>query len=129
MIWLADIVLAVHFAIAAYTALGLVLVPVGGLLGWRWIRSRQLRTLHAGLMVFVAAEAVVGMTCPLTLLEAGLRGSAAPEWFWADQLSRLLYWDLPPSFFLGLYVLCAVWVVCLWFLFPPTSKASFKASS
>ncbi|MEY4506024.1 MAG: hypothetical protein RL297_602 [Pseudomonadota bacterium] len=81
MAWLADLVLAIHFAIAAFIAAGLVLIPVGFMRGWAWVRWRRLRLTHAGLMVFVAAEAVVGMTCPLTLIEAHLRGTEAPSSF------------------------------------------------
>jgi hypothetical protein len=69
-------------------------------------------------MVFVAAEAVVGMTCPLTVIEAHLRGTEAPPSFWGFWLQRLLYWDLPPNFFLLLYIICAVWALVLWVKFP-----------
>lgn len=81
MTLLADIVLAIHFGIAAFIAAGLVLIPWGAVRGWAWVRWRRLRLAHAGLMVFVAAEAVVGMTCPLTVVEAYLRGARAPESF------------------------------------------------
>ena len=118
MAWLADLVLAIHFAIAAFIATGLVLIPVGFMRGWAWVRWRRLRLTHAGLMVFVAAEAVVGMTCPLTLIEAHLRSTEAPSSFWGFWLQRLLYWDLPPNFFLLLYVVCALWAVVLWVKFP-----------
>ena len=116
---IADLVLALHFGIAAFITLGLILIPIGGYLGWSWVRWRRLRITHAGLMIFVAFEAVVGMTCPLTIIEANLRRTAAPESFWAYQLERLLYWDLPLSFFLWLYVACAIWVAWLWWRVPP----------
>jgi len=119
MTLLADIVLAIHFGIAAFIAAGLVLIPWGAVRGWVWVRWRRLRLAHAGLMVFVAAEAVVGMTCPLTVVEAYLRGAQAPESFWGYWLERLLYWNLPTSFFLVLYGLCAIWVVVLWRRYPP----------
>ena len=121
MTLLADIVLAIHFGIAAFIAAGLVLIPWGAVRGWAWVRWRRLRLAHAGLMVFVAAEAVVGMTCPLTVVEAYLRGANAPESFWGYWLERLLYWNLPPSFFLVLYGLCAIWVVVLWRRYPPVA--------
>jgi hypothetical protein len=129
MTWLADLVLAIHFGIAAFIAAGLVLIPWGGARGWAWVRWRRLRLVHAGLMVFVAAEAVVGMTCPLTLVEAYLRGAQAPESFWGYWLERLLYWNLPPSFFLVLYGLCAMWVVMMWFLIPRESNSGIEDST
>ena len=121
MFWLADLVLAIHFALAAFVASGLLLIPIGAICDWLWVRSRIFRTVHTGLMVFVTVEALIGMTCPLTTIEAYLRGTEAQEFFLAHHLSRLLYWDLPLSFFLWLYVACSVWVMCLWWYSPPIS--------
>ena len=118
---LADIVLAFHFGIALFITLGLLLIPLGFIYSWSWIRNRRFRQIHAGLMLFVSIEAVFAITCPLTVLEAQLRQTTAPQSFWAYQLNQLLYWDLPPSFFVGLYLLCSIWVVYLWRRIPPRS--------
>jgi len=118
---LADLVLAFHFGIALFITLGLLLIPLGFIYSWSWIRNRRFRQIHAGLMLFIAIEAVLAITCPLTLLEAQLRQTTAPQSFWAYQLNQLLYWDLPPSFFVGLYLLCSIWVVYLWRQIPPRS--------
>lgn len=118
---LADIVLAFHFGIALFITLGLLLIPLGFIYSWSWIRNRRFRQIHTGLMFFVAIEAVFAITCPLTVLEAQLRQTTAPQSFWAYQLNQLLYWDLPPSFFVGLYLLCSIWVVYLWRRIPPRS--------
>ncbi len=126
---LADVVLALHFGVAAFITAGLILIPLGGYFDWQWVRRRGLRITHAALMVFVAIEAIIGMTCPLTVLEAWLRQTAAPQSFWGYQLQRLLYWDLPLSFFLWLYVICALWVVWLWWRVPPTRKRVGRASA
>jgi hypothetical protein len=107
---------------AAFITAGLALIPIGAYFGWQWVRWRRLRITHAALMTFVAFEAVIGMTCPLTVIEANLRRTAAPESFWAHHLERLLYWDLPLSFFLWLYVACALWVTWLWWRVPPLRK-------
>jgi len=122
MVLLADTVLVIHFGLAAFIALGLLLIPIGRLLAWHWVRHRRLRILHAGLMVFVALEALVGMTCPLTTLEAYLRGTQAHESFLAEQIRRLLFWDLPLSFFLVVYIACAAWAIWLWFFCRPNPK-------
>lgn len=118
---LADIVLAFHFGIALFITLGLLFIPLGFIYSWSWIRNRRFRQIHAGLMLFVAIEAVFAITCPLTVLEAQLRQTTAPQSFWAYQLNQLLYWDLPSSFFVGLYLLCSMWVVYLWRRIPPRS--------
>lgn len=120
---LADIVLAFHFGIALFITLGLLLIPLGFFYTWSWIRNLRFRQIHAGLMLFVAIEAMFAITCPLTVLEARLRQTTAPESFWAYQLNQLLYWDLPPSFFLVLYLLCSIWVIYLWKRIPPVQSA------
>ena len=71
---LADLVLAVHFCIAAFITAGFVLIPLGAAVGWRWVRQRRLRLVHAGAIAFVALESLAGMACPLTVWEAALRG-------------------------------------------------------
>lgn len=118
---IADLVLALHFGIALFITLGLLLIPLGFIYSSSWIRNRRFRQIHGGLMLFVAIEAVFAITCPLTALEAWLRETNAPESFWVYQLNQLLYWDLPPAFFLGLYLLCSIWVIYLWWRIPPRS--------
>ena len=60
---LADLVLVVHFCIAAFITAGFVLIPLGAAVGWRWVRLRRLRLLHAGAIAFVALESLAGMAC------------------------------------------------------------------
>ena len=40
MFWLADLVLAIHFALAAFVASGLLLIPMGAICHWQWVRNR-----------------------------------------------------------------------------------------
>jgi hypothetical protein len=112
-------ILALHFAMAFFIVFGMLIIPLGIFYHWDWIRNRRFRLIHAGLMLFVTFEAIFAITCPLTILEAKLRQTAAPQSFWADQLNQILYWDLPPSFFLILYILCGFWVIYLWKRVPP----------
>ncbi|MEY3970122.1 MAG: hypothetical protein RI968_409 [Pseudomonadota bacterium] len=116
---LADIVLALHLLLATLIAAGLLLIPLGGIRHWRWVRNRRLRLTHAALMLFIALEAILGLTCPLTILEYGLRQEDAPRHFLAETMERLLYWDAPPEAFILLYVICAAWALLLWRLIPP----------
>mgnify|MGYP003541700166 CR=1 FL=1 len=74
---LADLVLAVHFCIAAFITAGFALIPLGAAAGWRWIRHRRLRLFHAGAIAFVALESLAGIACPLTVWEAMLRGGTS----------------------------------------------------
>ena len=119
MTLLADLVLLTHFAIAAFLAAGMLLIPIGAYWRWSWVRAQRLRQIHAGLIVLITIEAIFHITCPLTILEALLRRTHAPESFWGDQISKILYWDLPLEFFAILYGCCVVWVLYLWKSIPP----------
>jgi glycopeptide antibiotics resistance protein len=122
MTLLADFVLLAHFAITVFLVAGMLLIPLGAHWHWSWVRARRMRQIHAGLMALIAIEAIFNITCPLTVLEALLRHAAAPESFWADQLSKILYWDLPLEFFTILYVCCVIWILYLWKSVPPRNR-------
>lgn len=121
---LADAVLFLHLLIALFLVAGLVLIPMGGINKWRWVRHRRLRLIHAALMVFVALEALLGIACPLTILEAALRREEAPAYFLAALMQSLLFWDAPLAFFLALYLVCAAWVLVLWRVVPPNNHSA-----
>ena len=119
MTLLADLVLLVHFAIAAFLVVGMLLIPLGAHYQWSWVRSRRYRQIHIGLMALIALEAIFHITCPLTILEAFLRNAPAPNSFWMHHLSTILYWEMPIEFFTVLYLICALWLVFLWWRIPP----------
>ena len=116
---LADLVLAVHFCSAAFITAGFVLIPLGAAVGWRWVRLRRLRLLHAGAIAFVALESLAGMACPLTVWEAMLRGGTVGE---TGFMGRLLYWDFPAGVFTALYVGLALLAIALWRRVPPQAR-------
>lgn len=88
---LADIILVVHFCIAAFNAFSLPVIWVGALAGWRFVRNPWFRYSHVGLMGFVLAETLAGQLCPLTAWEGALRravGQAGP----GESQSFIGYW-------------------------------------
>ena len=87
----ADLVMAAHFLLAAFVALGLLVIPFGCKFGWTWVRNRRLRISHASVMGFVTAETIVGLTCPLTILENNLRGDSPKQSFVGHWVQRVLY--------------------------------------
>lgn len=103
---LADLILVFHFFIAGFIVLGLILVWIGALAGWHWIRNPWFRYLHLAAIAFVAAEALLGAACPLTVWEDLLRGGARPETFIGRWVARLLYYSAPEWVFTLLY---AIW--------------------
>ncbi|BBO21570.1 MAG: DUF2784 domain-containing protein [Burkholderiales bacterium] len=117
---LADLILVVHVCIAGFITAGFVLIPLGAAAGWRWVRHRRLRLLHAGAIAFVALESLAGIACPLTVWENMLRGGTSGEaGFIGHWLGRLLYWDFPPALFTLLYVALALLAAWLWRRIPP----------
>jgi hypothetical protein len=101
---MADVILVVHFLIVVFNVGGLVLVWIGAGLSWRWVRNPWFRFLHLGTIAFVAAEALLGMVCPLTLWEDMLRGGARADSFVGRWVRYFLYYDAPEWVFTVAYI-------------------------
>src|SRR5258708_10904552 len=76
--WLADTVLVAHvlFVLFVVGSFALILAGAGR---WSWIRNRTFRMLHVAAIVFVAAKALLGVTCPLTRWVDILRDTVREE--------------------------------------------------
>jgi hypothetical protein len=128
--FLADVVLVLHFAFVLFVVGGLALILVGAVAGWRWIRNRAFRYAHLAAIVFVAAEALVGVACPLTVWEYLLRsGSPDGPSFVGRWVSRLLYYDFPEWVFTTAYVLFAIAVAVTLWRVPPETRSRKELSS
>ncbi len=101
-----------------------MLVWLGAALRWRWVRNPWFRYAHLGAIVFVAAEAVLGYACPLTLWEDLLRGGARPESFVGRWVYRLLYYQAPEWLFTALYVSWGLATLLTLRLVPPRRRAA-----
>ena len=123
----ADIVLTLHALVVLFNVGGLLMIVVGGPLGWAWVRFRGFRLAHIALMGFVTIEAVLGMTCPLTLLEDALRGVATEQSFVQRWVSALIYWNAPAWVFALLYVAFLMAVVAAWLIWPPATTKKQSA--
>jgi hypothetical protein len=116
---LADLILVVHFAFVLFITLGLVLVWVGAAAGWRWVRNVWFRAAHLAAIVFVAAEALAGVWCPLTVWEDALRGVAPEKSFVARWIHRIMFYDFPDWVFTAAYVTFALLTAATWRLVRP----------
>jgi len=119
---IADAVLVVHVLFVLFVVGGFVLI-LAGAARWDWVRNRTFRILHLAAMAFVTAEALLGVTCPLTLWEDALRGGEAGRSFIGRWVARLLYYDFPEWIFATAYCLFTLAVVCVWWLVPPRARA------
>lgn len=120
---MADAILVVHFGIAVFIVAGLLAVWLGAALGWQWVRNPWFRWLHVGAIVFVAAEAVLGIACPLTVWEDALRGGARPEGFIAHWVRALLFYEAPAWVFTAAYLAWAAATAVTLRLVPPRRRA------
>jgi hypothetical protein len=127
---LADVVLAVHVAVAAFVVLGLLVIFVGNLRGWRWVNNLAFRIAHLAAIAVVVAESWLGLVCPLTTLEMWLRAQAGGQTygggFIEHWLQQLLYYDAPAWVFVLGYTAFAAVVVATWWYFPPRAKRSLE---
>jgi hypothetical protein len=117
---LANIVAAAHLLIILFILLGVPLVYLGAALHWTWVRSRRWRMLHLGAIVFVAAESILGITCPLTTWEDTLRGQRNAIGFIERWIDKLIFYDAPTWVFTMAYMAFAALVLVTWILVPPT---------
>jgi len=128
LLLLADVVLALHAALAAFLTLGLAAILIGWpewrLGGWRWVRNRKFRIAHLAGLGVVAAESVLGIVCPLTDWENALRAAAGMAGsggyrggFIAHWLGALLFYDFDERVFAAAYLAAlglALWAWRRW---------------
>ena len=115
----ADLVLIIHFCIVFFVTFGLIAVPIGYLRNYTWTRNMQMRVVHMLFMGFITVEAILGITCPLTIIENILRHIEYQQSFVSYWISRFIYWNLPANFFIILYTSCFIWSVIFWRVHPP----------
>ncbi len=120
---LADAVLALHFLVVAFIVGGLILVWIGALAGWDWIRNRTFRYLHLAAIALVAAEALLGIACPLTIWEDLLRGGGGPDSFIGRWMRRLIFYSAPEWVFTALYLAWTAATLLTLRFVPPRRKA------
>jgi hypothetical protein len=105
---LADLVAAVHAAYIGFVVFGFMAIIFGAAMGWRWVRNVYFRAAHLGAILLVCVEAVIGVSCPLTILEDRLRelGADAPYAgsFIGYALDRLIFYDFPQWLFTLVYL-------------------------
>jgi hypothetical protein len=125
---LADVVSLVHAVYVGFVLFGLLAILVGYLRGWRWVRRPLFRIAHLAAILFVLAETLIGIDCPLTTLENALRvraGEAAYSGqFVGHCLDSLIFYNFPIWVFTALYlgfsaaILATFWLVPIEFARP-----------
>jgi hypothetical protein len=128
---LADVVVAVHVLYVGFVIVGQVLIGLGVLCDWRWVRHSWLRRTHVAAIGIVALEAILGVPCPLTVWEQQLRLLAGEEVSDASFIGRclhgVLFYDGPPWVFTAGYVTFALLAVVTFVLASPRRTAGTVA--
>jgi uncharacterized protein DUF2784 len=120
----ADAILAIHALFVLFVVGGLVLILLGAR-RWSWVRNRAFRILHLAAIAFVAAEALLGITCPLTIWEDMFRAAGPGQRsFIGRWVARLLYYDFPEWVFATAYCAFALAVLWTWRAVPPRTRSS-----
>lgn len=70
---LADSVVAVHLAYVAFVVVAQVLILIGLLCRWQWVRNLRFRVIHLVMVEVVALEGWFGIICPMTDWDTQLR--------------------------------------------------------
>src|SRR5262245_12234468 len=121
---LADSLLVVHFTIVAFVVFGLALVWIGFFLRWRFVRNGWFRLLHLVTMGIVAAQAVFGQICPLTIWENQLREAAGAGGryetsFIQHWVGRILFYDADTNIFTAAYLVFFAAMLLSWIVVRP----------
>ncbi len=117
---LAQAVLAIHLGVIAFNLFGLVAIPLGGWLGWRFVRGFWWRAAHLACLAVVALQAALGQACFLTLWQDALSGGASGRTpMIMAAINRAIYWPLPIWVFAVMYLAVFAYALALWWWVPP----------
>src|SRR5262249_30040513 len=107
----------------SFIVFGLVAILIGTAFRWGWVRNLWFRAIHLTAIGIVVAEALVGMTCPLTDWENRLRISAGQAGYPGDFIGywahRLIFYRAEPWVFTAIYIAFGLAVVTAFLLAPP----------
>ncbi len=104
----ADVILLLHVLFVAFVVMGLLLIVVGKVRAWSWIRNPWFRLIHLAAITVVMILSWLGLICPLTTIEMALRSRAGDTVytgsFISHWLERILYYQVPPWIFVVCYM-------------------------
>lgn len=123
----ADALLFIHVLFVVFAVGGVVLVLIGGLRHWSWVRNPWFRIAHVIAIGIVVLQAWLGEICFLTKWEMSLRAQAGDAVysgaFIAHWLGELLYFQAPMWVFTTAYSAFGALVLASWWWVKPHSFA------
>jgi Protein of Unknown function (DUF2784) len=104
---LADFIVAFHTLYVGFVVVGQLLILIGLVCRWEWVRNPWFRVIHLLCIAVVAAEAACNLTCPLTTWERSLRllsgqsvNDSVVGWFF----NSILFFNMPREFFTWIHI-------------------------
>ena len=129
---LADLVLALHFVVAALVVIYPLLVVCGALCRHPWLAGWGVRIAHGAIVALVVLQAWLGQACPLTILEGWLRVQASGEAYQAGfveyWLGRILFHEAPAWVFIAGYSGFGALVAMMWWRWPVSAPRGSSSS-
>lgn len=119
---LSDTILVVHFLYILFVVGSLPVIWVGAWFKWRFVRNFWFRFAHLAAILFVVAESLMGVACPLTVWENMLREVESDSSFMQYWLHRIMFFSFPEWVFTITYVIFALLVATTFMLVPPNAR-------
>jgi hypothetical protein len=120
---LADLIVVFHASYVSFVVFGLVLILLGAVMRWQWVRNFWFRIAHLTAIGIVVFESLVGIPCPLTVWESQLRRAAGQAGYSGDFIGywahQLIFYRAEPWVFTMIYILFGVAVLAAFILAPP----------
>ena len=119
----AEVLLVMHVLFVVFVVLGLILIFMGKILFWQWVKNPWFRIAHLLGVGVVVVQSWFGVICPLTIWEMNLRlkagetvyeGSFITHW-----LREILYYQAPSWVFVVSYTIFGGLALASWFLVRP----------
>jgi hypothetical protein len=121
----ADILLIIHVLFVIFVVVGLMLIFIGKVQQWQWVRWPWFSVVHSIGIGIVVMQSWLGVICPLTIWEMVLREKAGEAvyagTFISHWLSTLLYYQAPNWVFLVVYTAFGAIVISSWVWVRPSS--------
>lgn len=124
---LADLVLALHVSYVLFVVVGQLLILIGWIRRWGWVRNPWFRLIHFAAIGAVVLQSWLGVICPLTILENELRlraGMAGYEEynFIGYWMSRFIFFEAPSWMFVVVYTVFGLLVVAALVVYLPRMR-------
>jgi len=118
----ADIVLIAHLLFVLFVVCSLPAIWFGAYLKQPFASNPWFRYLHLAAILFVVAESLLGIVCPLTTLENTLRRVETESSFVQFWVHKILFYRFPEYVFTFIYIAFAGLVVVTFKWIPPKHR-------